>query len=132
MNTHRLLVLALSAAFAVAASAQDAPATRAQVKSDTAQAKKSGELPAGDLDRKPDQVTPGKYPAAPAASAGLSREQVKAEARAAKRAGDVQTGDLGTTDAQKDSARYAGAPEKAPKLHLPHRKPKAAASAASN
>lgn len=135
MTSPRFIASVLLATFAFAtAQAQDAgTTTRAQVKADAASARKAGELPTGDLDRKPDEVNPKRYPAAAAAPAsGLTRDQVKAEVKAANRRGDTQVGDLGKTQAEKDPARYAGAPASVPKLHLRKKKAGAAASAASS
>ncbi len=104
------------------------PATRAEVKSELSAARKAGDLPVGDEGKTARDINPSAYPAKPM-PAGLTRDQVKAEAKAALRAGEIPIGETGETPAQENPSRYAGAPATPPKLHLPHRKPKAAASA---
>ncbi len=129
-NWHFISVVSVLAIFSYGASAQE---TRAQVKAEAQQAEKAGAIPFGDLDRKPDQVNPKRYPSQAASASGLTRAQVKAETVSAERAGDVQVGESGRTLAEEDPARYAGAPASAPKLHLKHRvKANAAAASSAN
>ncbi len=86
------LLLAASMASAFAAE----PLTRAQVRAEYLAARDAGEIPFGDLDTKPNEVNPRRFPMANA-QPGLTRGQVRVELAAAVAAGDVPLGDTGQT-----------------------------------
>jgi hypothetical protein len=74
-----------------------APKTREQVKAETREAIRTGDMPAdGEIGCKRNELNPSQYPPKPAASGGKTREQVKAETREAMRSGEMSTaGELG-------------------------------------
>jgi hypothetical protein len=107
---HKLAAALVLAAIAGVSSAQGL--TRAEVKAQTMEAIKNGDMLApGELGLTFRQEDPADYPAQPAAAAGKTRAQVEAETMAAIRNGDILApGDAGMTFAQEDPADYPAKP----------------------
>ncbi len=100
-NRFKLLPGALLVAglFASSAWAQTAaPATREEVKADTAAAQRDGKIPQGEGGVTKDNPKGGALPTGPNKMKGeKSRDQVKAETKAAMVEGKVPTGEAGVT-----------------------------------
>ena len=100
-NRFKLLPGALLVAglFASSAWAQTAaPATREEVKADTAAAQRDGKIPQGEAGVTKENPKGGALPTGPNKMKGeKSRDQVKAETKAAMVEGKVPTGEAGVT-----------------------------------
>jgi hypothetical protein len=107
---HKLAAALVLAAIAGVSSAQGL--TRAEVKAQTMEAIKNGDILApGDAGLTFRQEDPEDYPAQPAPPPGKTVAQVKAETMAAIRNGDILApGDAGLTFAQEDPADYPAKP----------------------
>ena len=75
------------------------PKTREQVRAETREAIRTGEITSGgEVNCKLNELNPSKYPPKPAVGPGKTREQVKAETREAMRSGDMSAaGEVGCT-----------------------------------
>jgi len=70
-----------------------APKTREQVRAETREAIRTGDIPAdGEVGCKRNELNPAQYPAKPATGGGKTREQVRAETREAMRSGEMSPG----------------------------------------
>ena len=66
------------------------PKTREQVRAETQEAIRTGEITSGgEVNCKRNELNPSQYPPKPAAGLGKTREQVKAETREAIRSGNM-------------------------------------------
>jgi hypothetical protein len=93
-KTFAHLSWALAGLLASQAMAADpaAPKTREQVRAETQEAIRTGEISdGGELGCKRNEVSPSQYPSKPAAP-GKTREQVRAETREAMRSGQMSSG----------------------------------------
>ena len=100
---HTIAAVALATAASATVYAQQE--TRDEVKAETAQAKKDGQIPTGDLDKKPADVAAARRAAS--STSGLTRAQVSGEAKRAEKAGQLPTGDLDEKPADLANRRAA-------------------------
>jgi hypothetical protein len=108
MTKTTLIAATLFSALTVAAVAQSpAPAseTRAQVKAETAEAVRNGDITWGEQGRKLNEIYPKRYAPKPS-SPGETRAEVKADLARASQDGDLPRGDLDVTDRQTDPKRF--------------------------
>jgi hypothetical protein len=109
MNISRIAIAALVLSTLGAAHAQstESSLTREQVRTELAEARSQGTLPAiGDLGRSLREISPGRYPA-PQAAVGPTRAQVIAQTEEARRNGDLLVGDTGLTQRDITPRNYA-------------------------
>lgn len=93
---HLAWVLAVLAAGQAMAADPAAPKTREQVRAETREAIRTGDISdGGEIGCKRNELNPSQYPAKPAPSGGKTREQVRAETREAMRSGQMSSGELG-------------------------------------
>lgn len=89
-------VLAVTSAGQAMAADPAAPKTREQVRAETREAIRTGDITeGGEIGCKRNELNPSQYPAKPAASGGKTREQVRAETQEAMRSGQMTSGELG-------------------------------------
>jgi Domain of unknown function (DUF4148) len=95
--TRASWVLAALCAGPAMAADPAAPKTREQVKAETREAIRTGDIRSGgEVNCKLNEENPSKYPAKPVPSGAKTREQVKAETREAMRSGEMTaTGEVG-------------------------------------
>lgn len=99
------IVLAFTSVFAAQAmAATDAPVTREQVRAELAEAKRTGNMLAGESSQTWREINPNNYPAQHTST--LTRSQVLAELAEAKRAGNVLIGESSTTLAEAYPQNY--------------------------
>ncbi len=88
--TRASWVLAALCAGPAMAADPAAPKTREQVKAETREAIRTGDMPAdGELGCKRNEMNPSQYPPQAAPGGAKTREQVKAETRQAMRSGEM-------------------------------------------
>jgi hypothetical protein len=94
--TRAAWVLAALLAGPVMAADPAAPKTREQVKAETREAIRTGDMPAdGELGCKRNEMNTSQYPPQAAPGGAKTREQVKAETRQAMRSGEMMAGEAG-------------------------------------
>lgn len=90
---HMAWILAGFCAGQAMAADSAAPKTREQVRAETREAIRTGDIMAdGEVGCKRNELNPSQYPAKPAAGGGKTREQVRAETREAMRSGEMSPG----------------------------------------
>jgi len=112
MTRLPLLAGFLLSAFAPFAGAQAGSAggeTRAQVKAETLEAARNGELHVGDDDRKQNELMPDRFPKK-AMAPTKSRADVKGELAQARKDGDLAIGDQNETARDQNPKRYPPKP----------------------
>ena len=96
-----LTVAAVALFSAQAAMAQTAASpSRAEVKKETAEANKAGQIPGTSVGGTPDQATGQQSPRAAAATSTTSRDERKSATAAANKAGDIPGTSVGGTPQQ--------------------------------
>ncbi len=94
-----LTVAAIALFGAQAAMAQAASPSRAEVKKETAEANKAGQIPGTGVGNVPDQAAGQQSPREAAATSTTSRAERKADTAAANKAGDIPGTTVGGTPA---------------------------------
>jgi hypothetical protein len=111
IRTARLASFLIFAALGGAAHAQSSGLTRAEVKQQTLEAIRTGDIAAvGETGKTERELFPNRYPKPPVA-AGETRLQVKAELKEAIREGDVPAGDLQETPRELEPGRFPVEPK---------------------
>ena len=105
--THMAWILAGFCAGQAMAADSAAPKTREQVRAETREAIRTGDIMAdGEVGCKRNELNPSQYPAKPAAGGGETREQVRAETREAMRSGEMSPG--GNWDVARRASSHKG------------------------
>lgn len=105
MQARSTLIAAALLTLAAAASAQST-LTRAQVKAEVEEARRTGQLlSGGESQLRLNELFPGMYPLQPT-QPGKSREQVKAELAEARRTGDLVVGESSLKENERLLRRY--------------------------
>lgn len=107
MNTlSRLSLVSIAAAILASSPLVQADSkTRSQVKSELAEAIRTGDIGLDEQGRKNNELAPHRYPARPKA-VGKTRDEVKAELAEAIRTGSIVRDELGRTDYEMAPHRY--------------------------